>query len=123
MNTVNLVGELVRKFVTEGKGGKPWGTATIKATTYKGYQYIKVKAFGDRITSIDGFNEGDVLVIIGHMESGSYEKDGQKIYTQDVIVDVVTNVTGDNSNDKADEDSNEAVSAGVTVEESSDIPF
>lgn len=33
------------------------------------------------------FNKGNKLAIVGSIQTGSYEKDGQRVYTTDVVVD------------------------------------
>jgi single-strand DNA-binding protein len=38
--------------------------------------------------------KGDQVGIEGHIQTGSYEKDGKRIYTFDVVVDNITFVGG-----------------------------
>jgi len=52
----------------------------------KAHDFIPVKAFGDlKKTAIDNLSENTVVSIEGHLQSGSYEKAGRKVYTLDLI--------------------------------------
>lgn len=50
--------------------------------------FINCIAFG-RTAEVIGqyFGKGNKIAVTGHIQTGSYEKDGQRIYTTDVIVD------------------------------------
>lgn len=57
-----------------------------RANGVKGYDFIPVKAFGDlKEIAINNLSENVVVYIEGHLQSGSYEKDGRKVYTLDLI--------------------------------------
>jgi single-strand DNA-binding protein len=50
--------------------------------------FISCKAFGKTAENIaQCFKKGSMIVIVGRIQTGSYEKDDRKIYTTDVIVD------------------------------------
>ena len=50
--------------------------------------FIRCKAFGKTAEIIaQYFNKGDQIIIEGRIQTGSYDKDGQKHYTTDVCVD------------------------------------
>lgn len=50
--------------------------------------FINCIAFG-RTAEVIGqyFGKGNKIAVTGHIQTGSYEKDGQRIYTTDVVVD------------------------------------
>lgn len=50
--------------------------------------FINCIAFGKTAEVIGQyFGKGNKIAITGHIQTGSYEKDGQRIYTTDVVVD------------------------------------
>lgn len=51
--------------------------------------FIPIQAFGNNAEFIDKyFQKGSKIAITGHIQTGSYtNKDGNKVYTTDVIVD------------------------------------
>lgn len=52
--------------------------------------FINVKAFGKTAEFIiNYFSDGSAINIVGRIQTGSYEKDGVKIYTTDVIAEKV----------------------------------
>lgn len=64
------------------------------------------------------FGKGNGILIEGHIQTGSYEKDGKKIYTTDVIVEHIEFV------DKAIKGkTDEEIIASVVNEEQYQLPF
>lgn len=67
-------------------------TITVKTSNGKGkdgkntYTFHNVKCFGDRFGALNG-QQGDLVTILGHLCSGSYEKDGKTIYTYELVGD------------------------------------
>lgn len=54
----------------------------------EGADFINCTAFGKQAENIEKYvKKGNRLAVAGRIQTGSYEKDGQKIYTTDVIVD------------------------------------
>lgn len=54
----------------------------------EGTDFINCTAFGRQAENIEKFvKKGNRLAVAGRIQTGSYEKDGQKIHTTDVIVD------------------------------------
>lgn len=50
--------------------------------------FINCIAFGKTAEIIGQyFGKGNKIAVTGHIQTGSYEKDGQRIYTTDVVVD------------------------------------
>lgn len=54
----------------------------------KGADFISCVAFGKTAEILDRYvQKGHRLGVGGHIQTGSYEKDGHKVYTTDVIVE------------------------------------
>ena len=54
----------------------------------EGTDFINCTAFGKQAENIEKYvKKGNRLAVAGRIQTGSYERDGQKIYTTDVIVD------------------------------------
>lgn len=54
----------------------------------EGTDFINCTAFGKQAENIEKFvKKGNRLAVAGRIQTGSYEKDGQKIYTTDIIVE------------------------------------
>lgn len=84
MNKTILTGNLTRDPKRVGQAIK----FTLAAKGYKKDAFIPCTAFGKTADFIEQyFNKGMKANIEGHLQDGNYEKDGQKIYTLDVIVD------------------------------------
>lgn len=55
---------------------------------YPTADFISCVAWGKTAENIGNyFKKGNRIAITGHIQTGSYEKDGQRIYTTDVVVD------------------------------------
>lgn len=99
INSVIICGNLIKdnelRYTTNGKEILN-NTIAIKRN-YKNenneYEsdFINIKVFGSKAKYINDYAEkGSKLLIRGHIQSGSYEnKEGNKVYTTDVIVDEV----------------------------------
>ena len=101
MNSVNLIGRIARdpvisytqtqmavcRFSLALDRGKD------KDGNDRGADFPSCVAFGKTAEFIDKWlKKGQLVGIVGHLQTGSYEKDGQKIYTTDVVVDRTTMV-------------------------------
>lgn len=91
MNTVNLIGRWVREHEALSVGGQ--GTALVKNTLAVDHpfkkddaSFIRVVMFGKTGELANKYtSRGSQVAIQGHIQTGSYEKDGKKVYTTDVI--------------------------------------
>ena len=101
MNSVNLIGRIARdpvisytqtqmavcRFSLALDRGKD------KDGNDRGADFPSCVAFGKTAEFIDKWlKKGQMVGIIGHLQTGSYEKEGQKVYTTDVVVDRTTMV-------------------------------
>ena len=102
-NSVLLVGNLVRdpKVYTMNSGhkvagfslavSKEWTTRNGEAK--KKTSFPNCKAWGKDAEYIEQFRKGDRIAVLGEIETGSYEKNGQKVYTTEVLVEKIVTYT------------------------------
>lgn len=98
MNSVQLLGRLVRDpEVRYTAGDNPTAVARFTVACNRKYKkdaeqeadFISCMAFGKTAEFIERyFNKGNSIALNGRIQTGSYtNKDGQKVYTTDVVVD------------------------------------
>ena len=93
MNNVNLVGRLVREpELKYGKDGKAILKNSVAVSRNKEQSdFINIVAFGKTAELIAEYHETcDQIAISGTIWTGSYEKDGAKVYTFEVCVNQIT---------------------------------
>lgn len=87
--------------------------------------FIRVTCFGKSAELIEKYvSKGRLVGVTGRIQTGSYEKDGQKVFTQDVIVDRVEfldKASGDAKANAAPKD--DGIPEGFTQLSDDDIPF
>ena len=98
MNRVELIGRLVRdpelRYNTKNIASSSFTIAINRQFKNEdgGYEtdFIPCKAFNKRAETIGKYlKKGDLVGIEGSIRTGSYEKDGQKIYTTEIFIDSV----------------------------------
>lgn len=94
MNKTILIGRTTKDIdlrYTTGEKQTAVARFTLAVNRYRkddGADFISCVAFGKTAENLDRYvHKGDKIGIIGHIQTGSYEKDGRKIYTTDVIVE------------------------------------
>lgn len=89
--------------------------------------FISCIAFGRTAENIATyFRKGQRIAVTGHIQTGSYEKDGQRIYTTDVVVDSFDFVeSNSSSNTNNNQGYSNPADLGMSGQESfdSDLPF
>lgn len=96
MNNVSLVGNLVRDVeLRYTKNGTPAAHYTIAINGYNdSVDYVPCITFGSFAGKMDIYvGKGNKLGVKGHLSSGSYEKNGIKISTLEVVTDEVEIIT------------------------------
>lgn len=79
--------------------------------------FISIVSFGKQAEFINKyFQKGSPIIIEGHIQTGSYEKEGEKKYTTDIIVESVNFVGSKNNKDKEDVNN-------TTINSDDDLPF
>jgi single-strand DNA-binding protein len=129
MNTVNLIGWFIKegelKYLKSGKAMYVNTLAVKRKYKKDETDLINLVAF-EKTAELMGNNlkKGDQIGINGRIQTGSYEKDGRKIYTFGVVVDGITFV-GKKEENKPHSNTavhNEPVS-NTTIIDESDLPF
>lgn len=90
MNNVTLLGRVTKDF----KGTKTDKGLVIARNSLavnrptEGADFINIVAFGKTAETLGKFvKKGHRVLIQGHIQTGSYEKEGKQVYTTDVVVD------------------------------------
>lgn len=98
MNKTNLIGRFTKdpevRYSTSGTAVTRFTLAVNRKYTKEGEErqadFISCVAFGKTAEFISKyFNKGKQVGLCGRIQTGSYEKDGQRIYTTDVVVEDV----------------------------------
>ena len=98
MNSVALIGNLTRDpEVRYTSGDMAIATFSIainrppkKDGSDGGADFPRITVFGKQAENVERFlKRGSKVGIVGRIQTGSYEKDGQRIYTTDVVADRV----------------------------------
>ena len=108
MNSINLIGNLTKDFDLKYSQS---GTAFVNGSVavqrrFKNQQgeyetdFINLKAFGKTAENLANyFSKGSKIGISGSLQTGSYEnKEGQRVYTNDVVVEQFTFVESRGAN-------------------------
>lgn len=94
---------------------------------YPTADFISCVAWGKTAENIGNyFHKGNRIAITGHIQTGSYEKDGQRIYTTDVVIDSFDFIeSNSSSNTNNNQGYNNPADLGMSGQESfdSDLPF
>lgn len=93
---------------------------------YPTADFISCVAWGKTAENIGNyFHKGNRIAITGHIQTGSYEKDGQRIYTTDVIVDSFDFIESNSSSTNTNQGYSNPSDLGMSAQESfdSDLPF
>lgn len=83
MNRFEIKGTVYGEPRLYGSGEKTVCKALVKAEK----SFINVVAFKENSRILHSFIKDETLHCEGTIKSGSYEKDGKKIYTQDLIIE------------------------------------
>lgn len=129
MNKVMLMGRLTRDpDVRYTQTAEPMAVVRFPLAVNRRFKreneaeadFISCVAFGKTGEFINKyFHKGNMLAICGHIQTGSYEKDGKKVYTTDVIIDEAY-FTGEKASGTSD---NTAPYTAEPVSDDEDIPF
>ena len=98
MNKVTLIGRSTKDAdVRYSQGDKPMAIARISLAVDRKFKqdgqptadFINCIAFGKTAEVIEKYvAKGTKIAVVGHIQTGSYtNKDGQKVYTTDVVID------------------------------------
>ena len=91
MNFSFLIGRLTKGIeVRSSTTGNPMVKFTLAVWRSKDHtDFINCQAFGKNAEKLDGVEKGTEIAVQGNIKTGSYEKDGRKVYTTDIFCDQV----------------------------------
>ena len=103
MNNVQLLGRITKdpqtSYTSDSKAITRFTVAVDRIPDKNGNKqtdFIGCVAFGKTAEIVEKyFGKGNPIAVAGRIQTGSYEKDGHRIYTTDVIADRVEFVPGD----------------------------
>ena len=131
MNNVTLIGRLTRdpdvRYTDANMAIARFSIAINRGKDKngedRGADFPNIVAFGKTAENCEKFlAKGRQVAIQGRLQTGSYEKDGRKVYTTDVVADRVEFIDwGDNTQRAAS--SNNEIPDGFQMIDDDDIPF
>ena len=94
MNNVQLIGRITKDIelrqTASGTAVTRFTVAVDRRKKDTGTDFVRCSAFGKTAELMEKYvSKGDRLGVVGHIKTGSYERDGQKVYTVDVIAESV----------------------------------
>ncbi len=138
MNSVSLIGRLTRDPEVRYSAGSQTAIAKFTLAVNRPFakegeqdaDFIFITCFGKTAELVEKYmSKGRQVGITGRIQTGSYEKDGQKVYTTDVIADRVEFLDRGNSSSESytqkvdDNPFDDQVPAGFAKLTDDDIPF
>ena len=111
MNQVTLLGRLTRdpelKYTPSGKAFCRFSIAINREFNREETDFINCVAWDKRAKTIAEYlRKGRRILLQGRIQTGSYDKDGQKVYTTDIVVDKFEFIDSANSNNGQSNSSN-----------------
>ncbi len=141
MNSVSLIGRLTRDPEVRYSAGSQTAVAKFTLAVNRPFakegeqdaDFIGITCFGKTAELVEKYmSKGRQVGVTGRIQTGSYEKDGRKIYTTDVIADRVEFLDRGNSNsetysqpevDNPFNNEDDQLPAGFAKLTDDDIPF
>ena len=110
MNSVSLTGRLTKdpevRYGASGNAVAKFTLAVDRAFKRDGEQtadFISITCFGKTAELVEKYvGKGRLVGVTGRIQTGSYEKDGRKVYTTDVVADRVEFLGKGNGQDGQD---------------------
>ena len=134
MNSVNIIGNLVKDIELKGQEGNVASFMVAVQRQFKDKQtgeyesdFISCKAFGNTAAILaKHFSKGNKIGISGRWQSGNYENNqGQKVYTNDLVVRDITFVEkkGQSNAPAPKQQSNDPFANSAPDVDSETLPF
>lgn len=130
MNTVNIIGNLTKD--PDVRYGSEKAVCRMNVAVNDGYgdnqrtSFISVVAFGKTAENCERYlAKGRKVAVTGRLQTGSYEKDGVKHYTTDVIASSVEFLNSSNGEQKVPQEKQGAFEPpqGFASVSDDEIPF
>ena len=92
MNQITLIGRLTKDVeVRQGNNGKVFAKVSLaidRPGKDKETDFPRVTVFGTQAENLAKYQgKGSLIAIEGHITTGNYQKDGETVYTTDIIAD------------------------------------
>ena len=134
MNSVNIIGNLVKDIELKGQEGNVASFMVAVQRPFKDKQtgeyesdFIPCIAFGNTATILSKhFSKGNKIGISGRWQSGSYDnKQGQRVYTNDLVVRDITFVEkkGQSNAPAPKQEANDPFANAAPDVDSDSLPF
>lgn len=125
MNNVNLIGRLTKEIELKyTSGNEPKAVARFNLAVRRDEDhadFVPCVVFGRQAENCEKYlNKGSQVAISGRIQTGSYEKEGKKIYTFDVVCNQVEFLTP--KSETAQAPTNDPVPSNFSAIDE-DIPF
>ncbi len=137
MNTVIMIGRLTREPDVRYIGSTQMAIARFTLAINRGKDrngkdlgadFPAIVCYGKQAELVEKYvNKGMLVSVEGHIKTGSYEKNGQKVYTTDIVADRIGFLEGKSNKlskntDEADSSNGDfALPDGFSLDD--DIPF
>lgn len=126
MNQVILIGRLTRdpeiRYTNDGKAVASWSLAVDRMG--EGADFIRCTAFGRAAENAEKYLfKGKKIALQGRWQTGSFEKDGRTVYTNDCIVNFWEFVEAKGTNDTTAGEPGPADFVPVPDSIDEDLPF
>ena len=133
MNTVTLIGRLTKdpeiRYTGDQKCVAKFSVALNRGKDKDGKDlgadYPNIVAFGKTAELVEKhFNKGKLIGISGRLHTDTYEKDGKKYYTTEIVADRIDFLEKkENPEQKVQKETPESIPAGYSLLTDDDIPF
>ena len=138
MNSVSLIGRLTRDPDVRYSAGSQTAVAkfTLAVDRHRNVNegeptadFIRITCFGKTAELVEKYvRKGYMVGVLGRIQTGSYDKDGQRIYTTDVIADRVEfldrgNSSSEGSGNYGSSNNTDQLPPGIATIDDDDIPF
>ena len=131
MNSVQLLGRLTKDVeLRYSQGGTAFCSFTLavprkyKKDNMPDCNFINCKSFGKTAEFMGKYlSKGRQIVVSGSIDTGSYEKEGKRIFTTDVMVNEVNFADGKKEETAQQQQQPFDYSGGMTDEEKEGLPF
>jgi single-strand DNA-binding protein len=126
MNSVTLLGRTTKEIELKGNDTKycSFNLAVNRKTKEKETDFISCKAFGKTAEALSQYvQKGQQIAVEGRIQAGSYEKEGTKVYTTDVIVSGFYFTDGKKDKQEGQETIQEVTTEQLQKEGVDELPF
>jgi len=132
INTVTIVGRLTKTPETRYVSDTQMAVTRMTVANETGYgekkktNFIPVVVFGKQAENCEKYlDKGRMVAITGQISTGSYtNKEGQKVYTTDVIANEVQFIDfGNKTQENANQNGSDAIPEGFSAIDDSELPF